>query len=242
MKVAGYFRESDDDSSKAPPIERQVERYHQWCKENGHESVTEYADDGYSGGDWKRPAWNQSVNDARRHAWQVLWVWNQDRIARDTEQFLWYHRNLKEASVKIWEDTSNAWVDMDELGGRVKHQTLAQAGEIFRLVTSDKVKQAYRRKKAKNESWGRPAKDFDKDLALQLRKQGLGWREIAKRCGVSYQTVRRYLLGLLCNTGENDGNPPKNNDGDFVTEIKRPVDLNTPEIEAGEIEGTGTPL
>lgn len=198
MRVAIYARESSDDNTKAPPIEEQIKRGKAWADENEHELVMVYQDNGYSGGDWKRPEWNQSVKDAKRHSWQLLWVWNQDRLARDTEQFLWYYRNLSQANAKIWEDTSNAFIDMSDLGGRVKHQTLAQAAEIFRLVTSDKVKQAYNRKKKLGEHWGRNKKSFDKTLARRLRVEGKGWREIGKACGVSYQTIRRYIK----NTGE----------------------------------------
>jgi hypothetical protein len=44
-------------------------------------------------GDWKRPRMNQLVNDAKRHLFKIVIVWSQDRIARDTEQFLWFYRN-----------------------------------------------------------------------------------------------------------------------------------------------------
>lgn len=194
MKVALYARESSDDTDKAPPIAEQIASGRLWAQEQGHELVIVYADNGYSGGDWKRPHWNQSVNDAKRHAWQVLWIFNQDRIARDTEQFLWYYRQLRAAKVRIWEETANDFIDMETLGGRVKHQSLAQAAEIFRLVTSEKVKKKYQQKKKAGESWGRPKVAWDIDRAMLMRRGGKGWREIAKEVGVSYQTVRRTLL------------------------------------------------
>lgn len=202
MKTAIYARESLDDHNRAPPIENQIERGKQWAKENNHTITSIYKDNGYSGGDWNRPDWQQSIKDAKRHTYQTLWIWNQDRLARDTEQFLWYYRMMEEAKVKIWEDTSHDYIDMNTLGGRVKHQSIAQANEIFRLVTSDKVKQAYKRKKAKGERWGRKAKKFDHKLAAELRDRGMGWRKIALECGVSYQTIRRYLIGLLRNRRE----------------------------------------
>lgn len=199
MKVSIYTRESDDDTNKAPPIEKQIERGKQWTSENNHELVIIYQDNGYSGGDWKRPDWNQSVNDAKRHLFQAIWVWNQDRLARDMEQFLWYCRNLKEAGVKIWEDTSNDWIDMDTLGGRVKHQSLAQASEIFRLVTSDKVKKAYQRKQQEAQKqgltrfWGRKPLNLPLEEIKGLKGQGLSLRAIAERYGVSYLTIRNKL-------------------------------------------------
>ena len=59
MKVALYARESSDDTRKAPPIEDQIETGKMWAKENNYDVVIVYADDGYSGGDWKRPNWNR---------------------------------------------------------------------------------------------------------------------------------------------------------------------------------------
>lgn len=197
MKVAIYARESSDDTKTAPPIEEQLSRGRSWAEENNHTIIETYADNGYSGGDWKRPGWNKSVTDARRHHYKVLWVWNQDRLARDTEQFLWYYRQLKQFGINIYEDTANDFIDMETLGGRVKHQSLAQAAEIFRLVTSEKVKKAYERKKKAGGVWGRSKLSWDVEAAVKLRSDGKGWREISKVVGVSYQTVRRALLNRV---------------------------------------------
>jgi len=194
LKVALYCRESTDDTSKAPNIQNQLERGKAWALKEGYSLVAMYADNGFSGGDWQRPQWLQCVKDAKRHLWKVLWVWNQDRLARDTEQFLWFYRSLKDANAQIFEETSNDFIDMETLGGRVKHQTMAQAAEIFRLVTSEKVKAAHIRSKAAGLPWGRKPRNFDVGLAQELRLRGKGWREIAKVVGVSYQTVRRVLL------------------------------------------------
>lgn len=217
MKVALYARESSDDTTIAPPVTEQINRGKQWAAENGHIIVETYVDNGFSGGDWNRPDWNRCIKDARRHIYTVLWVWNQDRIARDTEQFLFFYRNINSAKCRIFEDTSNDFIDMETLGGRVKHQTMAQAAEIFRLVTSDKVKQAYRRKKNKA-PWGRPKKAFDIEVAKQLRSQGLGWRSIGQQLGVCHNTIRRALLNNPINEHkempqEAEANTSKSNGG-----------------------------
>src|SRR5258708_33273610 len=83
--------------------------------------------------------------------------------------------------------------DMSSLGGRVKHTQLAAAAEIFRMVTSEKVKKAYERNKKLGKPWGRKKTPWNIDHARELRAQGKGWRAIAKAVGVSYQTVRREL-------------------------------------------------
>src|SRR5438309_1559868 len=86
---------------------------------------------------------------------------------------------------------------MTTLGGRVKHTQLAAAAEIFRIVTSEKVKEAYERNKKQGKPWGRKKSVWDIDKARELRLAGTGWREIAKQVGVSDQTVRRELRNSL---------------------------------------------
>ena len=198
-RVSIYARESDSDTTKAPPITEQIERAKQYAQENNMEVVIIYQDNGYSGGDWKRPDWNKLINDARGHLFKKVLVWNQDRIARDTEQFLNFYRKLKDSHIQIISLTEGL-VDMESVGGTAKHISLAMASEIFRKVTSEKVRKAYEMKKRKAESkgenvgWGRKRKQMDLDFIISLRDSGLGYRQISQRVGgVSYQTIRRAL-------------------------------------------------
>lgn len=194
-----YARESSDDTSKAPSIEEQINRARQYCQEKGLDVFEVYQDNGYSGGDWNRPSFIKLKNDAKRHLFNLVIVWSQDRIARDTEQFLNFYRTLKEANVKLHSLTEGE-INMDNLGDRVKHTSMAQASEIFRLLTSEKVKKAFqsKRKQAEKEGlrveWGRKPKKIDVNNIIDLRRQGLGYRQISQAVGgISYQTIRRVL-------------------------------------------------
>lgn len=200
MKLALYVRESSKDTNLAPPIANQIERGTDWAFKHEHEIINIYQDNGFSGGDWSRPAWNQCKKDAKRHMFVLLWVWNQDRIARDTEQFLSFYRILNVVGVKVYSETEGM-IDMTTLGGRVKHTAMAQASEIFRLITSDKVKQAYKSKKNKygdSLKWGRPKIKVDEELILQWHDYGFGYRKIAEhhsrlKTKISYATVKRVI-------------------------------------------------
>ena len=183
-----YARESDADTVKAPPVEEQVKRGKAWGEAEHYELAGVYIDNGYSGGDWKRPEWQRIVRDARARGASVVWTWNQDRLARDTEQFLWFYRNLKERGAKVFSDTEG-WIDMETLGGRVKHTTLAMAAEIFRITTSDKVRKTFQfkkqeaKKKGEALRWGRnPIPDSIAQEAQRIHKEQpeLGYRSIAK--------------------------------------------------------------
>lgn len=195
--VSIYARESSKDTKIAPSIENQIKTGIEWIESEGFVHYKTFQDNGFSGGDWKRPAFFSCMEEGKACRYHILYVWNQDRIARDTEQFLHFYRQMKKGHIKIYEGSSNEYIDMETLGGRVKHQSLAQASEIFRLVTSEKVKKAYERKKARGEAWGRPVKNYDKEKAEELRRKGYGWRAIAKECGVSYQTIRKELINRV---------------------------------------------
>ena len=199
MKVAIYARESSDDTNKAPSIDNQIERGKDWAKENNHEVVFIFADNGYSGGNWKRPDWNKAIQHAKGKHYRILWTWNQDRIARDTEQFLYFYRNLEENGIKVHSETEGE-INMEGVGGKAKHISLAMASELFRINTSDKVKKAYQSKlkkaKAKGEKvgWGRKPRKYPLEQIKSLRDQGKGYKSIAKEIGgVSHQTIRRLL-------------------------------------------------
>jgi DNA invertase Pin-like site-specific DNA recombinase len=199
MKYSIYARESSDDTNKAPPIEEQIKRCKQYAAEHKYKLVDVYSDNGFSGGNWNRPAWKQIVKDAKFHRFNIVLVWNQDRIARDTEQFLWFHRSLKEAYVKLY-SICDGIINLDSVGDTAKHISIAMASEIFRKVTSEKVRRSYSskvkdaKKKGIKVNWGRKPGKYNIDLIRQLKTQGFGYREIANRVGgCSYQTIRRLL-------------------------------------------------
>lgn len=197
IKVALYARESSDDTNKAPPIAKQIEIGRVWAEEHGHQVVYIFKDDGYSGGDWNRPDWQRAIQEARGRHYNILWTWNQDRIARDTEQFLYFYRNLKDNSIMVV--AMNEEINMDDVGGMAKHTSLAMASEIFRRVTSEKVKRTYENKKkdalkkGTKLVWGRKKLILDMEKIFRLRELGWGYKSIGAEIGCSYQTIRRIL-------------------------------------------------
>lgn len=188
MKIAIYARESDSDTTKAPPIENQIEIGKKWAEANGHEIHKIYADNGFSGGDWKRPEWAWIVADARARKFKTIWVWSQDRIARDTEQFLWFYRQLYERGCNVISEVEGE-INMETAGDRLKHTSMAMMAEMVRTLTGEKVKRTYESRKREADKkgervvWGRaPIPDKYKTQILEIKAQNPNWgyRKIAK--------------------------------------------------------------
>jgi len=218
-KAVIYARESSKDTKKAPPINKQIERAKQLAEVKGWEITKVYQDNGYSGGDWKRPSWNKLIKDAKFHKFNVVITWHRNRIARDTEQFLFFNRSMKESYVKVFTVVDNSFIDLENVGDTAKNISLAMADEIMRKVTSEKVKRVYAMKKRKAEKkghkirWGRQKKKLDLEKMIEMRNKGLGYREIAKHFDCSYQTVRRRLQKPhIKERLNNSSKEPKNND------------------------------
>lgn len=228
MKVAIYARESVDDTERAPPIENQIEIGKSWIKETNNELFNIYADDGWSGGDWRRPKWNEIVALARARQFSIIWVWSRARIARDVEQFAWFYRNLKERGCRVYAQETHEFLEMESVGGYAKEISLAQSSTLFRLQTGQYVRNTYafKNKEAKERGvkvvWGRkPVPEEIRNACIQMAKDKpeLTVRQIAaalpqyevinkagvKKHGVSYGWVSKVLK----QAGLSKGKPKK---------------------------------
>jgi len=199
-RICIYARESSADTNKAPSIDKQIQIGKDWIASQGSLCVEVFADKGYSGGNWNRPEWQRCVRQARANTFKVIWVFAQDRIARDTEQFLWFYRQVREKNIQIYDHTLRNYIDMETLGGRMMQTQLAASSEIFRLITSEKVKRAYEQNKRLNKPWGRRREDINEEVLVRLHTNLTGWRSITKayneemKTNISYSTIRRVLL------------------------------------------------
>lgn len=227
LRVAIYARESSDDTTKAPPIQAQIDRCKHWIEVEGHILTAIYQDDGYSGGNWNRPSWNKIVEDAKSRKFRMVVTWSHDRLARDTEQFLWFSRMMRENSVRLY-SLNDGEIENISVGDTAKNVSMALASDLMRKITSEKMKATYQYKKKyaeKNNTkikWGRNSylpKDIDQ-LIFKLKKENPSWgyRKIAsnlptyeskpdsenkrKTCYISHAYVAKVLRGV-------NNTPPK---------------------------------
>jgi DNA invertase Pin-like site-specific DNA recombinase len=86
-KVAIYARVSTEDQAKEGfSLNAQIERLRSYCEARNWKIFKEYIDDGYSGRDIRRPAYQKMMEEIDN--WDVLLVLKMDRIHRNSRNFM----------------------------------------------------------------------------------------------------------------------------------------------------------
>jgi len=86
MRAALYARVSTEDQAKEGfSIPAQLKRLNAYCKARNWQGVTQYVDEGFSGRDIKRPAYQRMMQE--KDQWDVLVVLKMDRIHRNSRNF-----------------------------------------------------------------------------------------------------------------------------------------------------------
>lgn len=87
QRVAVYTRVSTEDQAKEGfSLDAQIERLRSYCEARDWIIVKEYVDDGYSGRDIKRPAYQMMMEELGK--WDILLVMKMDRIHRNSRNFM----------------------------------------------------------------------------------------------------------------------------------------------------------
>jgi len=94
-RVAIYTRVSTEDQAREGfSLDAQLEKLRSYCKARDWIIAGEYIDDGYSGRDVKRPAYQKMMDEIDK--WDALLVMKMDRIHRNSKNFMLMMENLNE--------------------------------------------------------------------------------------------------------------------------------------------------
>ena len=100
-----------------------------------------------------------------------------------------------------WRSLTEPWIDSAGPFRDVIISLLASLAKQERVRISERVRAGLTRAKQygtrSGRSIGRPRVLFQRDRALELRRQGFSWRKIAQTVGVSPATIRRACQGSI---------------------------------------------
>ncbi len=143
----------------------------------------------------ERAGFAQLFEDAGKRKFDMVLVWSLDRFTREgISKTLFYLQNLDELGVNFKSYTEQ-YLDTDnELIRHVVLGMLAYFAKLQREIISRNTKAALVRKRAQGVRLGQPSKfDRHRDDLVQMTEEGIAKKEMARRTGLSIQTIRKYV-------------------------------------------------
>jgi len=201
MNAAIYARVSDGDQH----TENQLPELHACAQRNGWPAL-EYLESasGKLGG--KRPVLAQLLADAKAGKFGVVICWKMDRFGRSVKDFIGNLQALDDAGVRFLCTSQPIDTDQRSPFGKLIMIILMAIAEFERDLIIERVRLGVKRyrkayddgdvgKRVHSKSKadlppGRPRIIFRRDKVLELRKQGMSWRNIASELGVDVSTIR----------------------------------------------------
>ena len=146
-----------------------------------------------SGAKERRPGLDALMSDARRGAFDVVVVWRFDRFARSVKQLVLALEEFRSLGIDFI--SHQEALDTSIPMGRAMFTIIAAMAELERSVIGERViaglEYARQHGTKSGKPIGRPRAVFRRDQIEELKEQGLGWRQIGRRLGVSATTIRR---------------------------------------------------
>jgi DNA invertase Pin-like site-specific DNA recombinase len=187
MRCAIYARVSTRDQSCALQV-RDLKTY---CAARKFTIFREYIDIGESGAKDSRPELNNLMADARKRKFDAILVWRFDRFARSTKHLLLALEEFRSLGIQFISYQEN--VDTSSPLGQALFTIVAAVAQLERDLIRERVSAGIRNARASGKQLGRPRRIVSQDEIVRLKAEGFSLREIAKKLGVGYGTVRQRL-------------------------------------------------
>ena len=186
--VAIYARVSTDRQT----VDMQIHELKEYVKRRGWNLYREFIDQGYSGSDTKRPAFQEMMNEAKKRKFDVLLVWKLDRLSRSMKDLVMVLNELGGLGIDFVSYDNN--LDTSTPTGKLVFHVIGAVAEFEKDIIKERVKAGLENAKRKGKKLGRPGVDDSViEEAKVLRGQGKSFRKIGKELGISEGTVRQGL-------------------------------------------------
>lgn len=187
-RVAIYARVSTI-TGQSPQMQLDVLREH--AARRGLTVEEEFVDHGASGARERRPALDALMAAARQRRVDVVLVYRFDRFARSVRHLV---SALDEfAALGVEFVSYGESFDTTTPIGRAMFSIVAALAELERSIVIERSVEGQRRARARGKHVGRPRRQVDEPLLVELRAAGLSLRAMARRTGVSRTVITRVL-------------------------------------------------
>jgi len=184
-RIAIYARVSTDRQS----TESQLNALREYAGKRAWAISKEYIDEGYTGSNTKRPAFNAMMADARKRKFDVLLVYKLDRLSRSLKDLITTLDDLKSMGIDFISYDNG--LDTTTPTGRLIFNVVGAVAEFEKDIIRERVRAGLENAKRKGKRLGRPPVSSRLvDEAKKLRSEGMSFRQIGKQLGIPESTVR----------------------------------------------------
>ncbi len=179
-------------STERQAVDMQLSELRDYVQRAGWKVYREFVDEGYTGKNTARPAFKEMIDEARRRKFDVLLVWKLDRLSRSLKDLIGTLDELGHLGIDFISYDNK--IDTSSPTGKLVFQIIGAVAEFERDIISERVKAGLRNARRKGKRLGRPpVSPMVIEKAKKLRKEGLSYRKIGKRLGISEGMVRKGL-------------------------------------------------
>ena len=197
-------------STKEQTTKNQLVELRQVAKRAGWNVAVEFVDEGVSGakGREQRPQFDNLCKAVTRREVDVVMSWSVDRLGRSLQHLVTFLGELNGVGVDLY--LHQQGVDTTTPAGKALFQMMGVFAEFERSIIQERVQSGIdrarqeeqtpqglkRRRRQGKLAHGRPAK-LKESLIIRIKTEksnGLSYRAIAKKVGVSLGTVQNALV------------------------------------------------
>jgi DNA invertase Pin-like site-specific DNA recombinase len=137
-----------------------------------------------------RPQLSQLMSDARARQFDILLIHRLDRLFRSLKELVVTIDDFRELGIELV--SMKDGIDLSTPSGRLLTQMLGSLAEFEKTLTLARCKSGIEAARRRGVKLGRP-RQINPDRVLELRKQGLSLKAIAKLVGGSKTGVHKVL-------------------------------------------------
>lgn len=210
-KTAIYVRVSTEEQAREGiSIDAQKDRLIAFCKAKDLEIYKIYADEGYSAGSIKRPAFQELLKDARERRFKNVVVYKIDRFSRNLKDLIIILDEFKQLGINFISATEP--IDTTSAIGNAFMQIIGVFAELERGMVAERVRLAFEKKIKSKEFLARPPLGFkiinkklrvDEKNAEIVRKifnervNGINYKDICKKYNISKSTFYHIITNPI---------------------------------------------
>jgi DNA invertase Pin-like site-specific DNA recombinase len=189
LRIAIYARVSTDKQDNG----NQLDQLREFACKQGWAIVAEHVDTVTGSGKKNRPQFDAMMLAASQRKFDLILFWKLDRLSREgTRKTLVYLTQLDSWGV-AWRSFMEPFFDSCGMMRDVVISIMATLAEQERISISERTKAGLQRARRAGKRLGRRAVQVDVKTAHRLRAEGLGVRGVAKKLGISVNTLQRSL-------------------------------------------------